>query len=70
MDEQFSGGRMNGGKMNTKSVAARLIEHLSGEGTMNDGTTDALYREAKRIPAHVDTDLETVEAWAQRVANS
>jgi hypothetical protein len=36
---------------------------------MNDGTTDDLYREWFRIPEGDDTDLETVEAWAQRVAN-
>jgi hypothetical protein len=52
-----------------KSVKARLTEHLSGDGTMNDGETDSLYREANRIPDGEDTDLETVERWAQRVAN-
>lgn len=54
--------------MNKKNIAARLTEHLSGDGTMNDGTTDALYREWHRTPEGHDTDLEMVEAWAQRVA--
>lgn len=52
-----------------KSVAARLKEHLQGDGTANDGTTDALYREAHRIPKDQDTDLETVEQWAFDVLN-
>lgn len=55
---------------NNQKIAAELKKHLHGEGTMNDGTTDALYREWFRIPEGDDTDLETVEAWAQRVANS
>lgn len=52
-----------------KSVAARLKEHLQGDGTPNDGTTDALYREAHRIPKGQDTNLETVEQWALDVLN-
>ena len=55
--------------MNGKSIKARLLEHLSGDGTMNDGETDALYREAHRIPSHEDTDLEAVEQWAVETAN-
>lgn len=51
------------------SVAARLLKHLSGDGTLNDGETDALYREAHRIPEGADTDLETVERWAVETAN-
>ena len=53
-----------------KTVKTRLIEHLSGDGTMNDDVTDALYREAKRIPPHEETSLEAVEEWAQRIANT
>lgn len=52
------------------TIKARLLAHLTGDGTMNDSTTDALYREANRTPAHEDTDLETVEAWAQDLVNS
>lgn len=57
------------GQMDKKSIAARLKEHLLGDGTPNDGETDALYRKANRIPDGADTDLETVEAWAFRVMN-
>ncbi len=47
------------------SITSRLIAHLESEGgTMNDSTTDALYREANRIPDNVETDLESVERWA------
>ena len=56
--------------MKTKSVAERLEEHLSGDGTPNDGYTDELYREAKHIPEGQDTDLETVEWWAWSVLNA
>lgn len=52
-----------------KDIAARLREHLDGDGTLNDGETDALYREAHHIPKGEDTDLETVERWALETAN-
>jgi hypothetical protein len=55
--------------MKAKSVMARLKEHLVGGGTMNDGETDALYREAHRIPEGDETDLEAVERWAFETAN-
>lgn len=55
--------------MNKKSIASRLREHLMGDGTMNDGTTDDLYREWHRTPEGQDTDLETVERWAADTAN-
>lgn len=51
------------------SIAARLLEHLSGDGTLNDGETDALYRKAHGVPEGTDTDLETVERWAVETAN-
>ena len=41
-----------------------LVEHLAGDGTMNDGRTDDLYRESCDIPEGDDTDLEAVESWA------
>ena len=60
---------MNTTKRDNATIRKALVEHLTGDGTMNDGTTDALYREWFRIPDGQDTDLEAVEAWAQRVAN-
>lgn len=53
-----------------ESVAKRLKAHLSSSGTMNDGKTGDLYREAKRIPEGEETSLEDVERWAQEVANT
>lgn len=55
--------------MNKKRIAARLKEHLLADGTMNDGATDALYREWHGIPEGAETDLEAVERWASQVAN-
>ncbi len=48
----------------TKEILKDLDAHLSGEGTMNDMTTDALYREYHNWPEDEDTDLEEVEQWA------
>jgi hypothetical protein len=56
--------------MNHQSVRERLIAHLAGDGTLNDNTVDELYREANRIPADQETDLETVERWAVSVAGT
>ena len=46
------------------TIKQRLVARLKGNGTANDNETDALYREAKRIPADAETDLESVERWA------
>lgn len=46
-------------------IIAALQRHLADEdGTLNDSTTDALYREWHRLSAADETDLESVEAWA------
>lgn len=51
--------------MNTATIRDRLTAHLaSKDGTPNDNTTDALYREAHGLAEDVETDLETVEQWA------
>lgn len=55
--------------MSKNDIQDALKKHLNGDGTMNDGTTDALYRDWYRIPEGQDVDLEDVEKWAQRVAN-
>ena len=47
-----------------KTIAQRLTEHLEGDGTINDGDTDMLYREAHKLLDDEETDLETVEQWA------
>lgn len=52
-----------------QGIAKRLREHLGGDGTLNDGETDALYREWFRIPEGEETDLETVERWAFETAS-
>lgn len=51
-------------KIKTPSIASRLTAHLTGDGTPNDNTTDALYREARGIAPDAVTDLEAVERWA------
>ena len=51
-------------KMKTNSIKKLLSDHLAGDGTANDSTTEDLYRAAHRLPADAETDLEAVEAWA------
>lgn len=46
------------------SVYSRLAAHLNGDGTLNDGTTDELYRDYHRLGDDAETDLEAVEKWA------
>ncbi len=46
-----------------------LQQHLSGDGTANDDTTDELYREYYGIEEEDTTDLEEVENWAFNVVN-
>lgn len=52
--------------MNARSrfeIVTDLVEHLNGDGTLNDNTTDGLWREYyDRNPE--ETDLEEVERWA------
>lgn len=58
--------------MNTQtrtSIIARLKVHLSGDGTLNDGKTDALYREWHGIADEFETELEWVEQWAVDLLN-
>lgn len=53
-----------------KSIRDRLIAHLQNDnGTINDSTVDALYREANRLPEDTETDLEAVEQWAVGLAS-
>lgn len=48
----------------TTSVAHRLYHHLfSEDGTINDGTTNALYDEAHGLDDE-EVELEVVEQWA------
>jgi hypothetical protein len=47
-----------------RQICNDLREHLAGDGTLNDSTTDSLFREYCRVPDGQDTDLEEVEAWA------
>lgn len=51
------------------NIAQKLIAHLAADGTPNDSRTDELYRKAKGISAHAETDLEDVERWAFDVLN-
>jgi hypothetical protein len=64
MQSEFAAGQ----PIPPPSIAQRLREHLAGDGTANDNTTDALYREAKRIPDDQETDLEAVEKWAYHLS--
>lgn len=46
------------------SIAQRLYEHLfNDDGTINDGTTGALYDEAHGTDSQ-EVELEVVERWA------
>lgn len=51
-------------KRTQKEIRRELEAHLYSVGTINDSTTERLYREAHDIPNDQDTDLETVENWA------
>ena len=42
----------------------------SDNGTYNDSTTDALYREYHRLPEDAATDLDDVASWAHTIINS
>lgn len=56
--------------MNTRQqrIADRLRAHLVAGGTMNDNTTEVLYKEWHRLPQDAETTLEDIEAWVQDVA--
>ena len=47
-----------------KEIREELLKHFAAGGTMNDSTTNQLYREAYDIPDDAETDLEEVENWA------
>lgn len=63
---QAEGGRAMSARHD--SIAARLIAHLGGDGTVNDSETDALYRAWFRLADAAETDLEAVEEWAVTTA--
>jgi hypothetical protein len=46
-------------------IVEALTQHLhSTDGTLNDSTTDSLFREWYRLGPEVETELEAVEKWA------
>jgi hypothetical protein len=47
-----------------REISKLLRAHLDAGGTINDSTTDDLYREWHGITDGSETDLETVELWA------
>ena len=49
------------------SIVADLRAHISGEGTLNDQTTEDLYREWFRLEDESETCLEEVERWAVKL---
>ena len=51
----------------SNSVRDRLVRHMrdpSGDSTLNDSVVGDLFREDHGIEEGVETDLESVEAWA------
>lgn len=52
-----------------REIAADLVRHLEGDGTLNDSETGRLYREWHGTPEDEDLDLEEVERWAVGTAS-
>ena len=47
-----------------EEIKTELAAHLWGDGTMNDSTTEELFREWYHIDDGRELDLEIVEQWA------
>lgn len=55
------------GQMNAR-IGRLVLEHFLHGGTLNDGTTTALYCLAHGLPHDAAINLEDVERWAHAVA--
>lgn len=50
--------------MNRSEVRVKLLEHLQGEGALNDWETERLFRDYYLVSDIDAVDLETIEKWA------